>query len=152
MTAAEFEPWRERTIQSYSAQVSRATGKALDVVIEESRQQLPRLLKNGLDTDGMHVFVLVDEAQREVGWLWLGTSLEDPDAGFVWDVIIDEAVRGQGYGRAAMTAAEDFFVAQGKSRIGLQVMAGNDVARGLYESLGYSAVVTSMSKALERFK
>lgn len=148
MTEAEFESWRQLAIINHAQQMSTATGRDLEVSREEASQLLRKVLVRGLETPGMNFFVLVDDAGRIVGWLWLGSSPQDADAGFVWDIIIDESHRGRGYGRAAMVAAERFFAQQGKLRMGLQVAAGNHVARHLYESLGYHNVMTTMSKEL----
>jgi ribosomal protein S18 acetylase RimI-like enzyme len=149
MTDDEFAAWWDLTISQHAQLVSRATGRPLETELEGARRQLPNVLPAGLATDGMDFFILEDGSGIEVGWLWLGRSATDPSAGFVWDIIIDERCRGHGYGRAAMLAAERHFVAQGKTRVGLQVSGGNDVARRLYESLGYSTITTEMSKPLD---
>lgn len=149
MTDAEFPAWRENAIRHHAGQVSTATGKRLDVAIEDSRELLAKVLSAGLATEQMDLFVVLDDADREVGWLWLGPSSQDSTAGFVFDIIIDEDVRGEGYGRATMLAAERHFLAHGKSRVSLDVAGGNDVARSLYESLGYVPISTSMSKNLD---
>jgi ribosomal protein S18 acetylase RimI-like enzyme len=150
MTGPEFDVWWELAIQRHAEQVSRATAKPLAAAVDESRALLPKVLTAGLDTEGMRLFVVVDESGADVGWLWIGAAPGDPDAGFVWDIIIDEVFRGRGYGRAAMVAAEQHFAALGKTRITLQVYGGNVVARTLYESLGYAEIMTTMSKPLAR--
>jgi ribosomal protein S18 acetylase RimI-like enzyme len=150
MTEAEFPAWTEIAIRHHAAQVSLATGRDLDTAFDESRELLGKVLAAGLATEKMHLFVVIADAEREVGWLWLGPSPQDPGVGFVFDIIIDAEVRGHGYGRAAMEAAERFFRSQGRSSIGLDVAGGNDAARALYESLGYRAVSTSMAKSLAR--
>jgi ribosomal protein S18 acetylase RimI-like enzyme len=150
MTDVEFRAWREVAIRHHADQVSRATGKDVDVATKESRELLAKVLAGGLATERMNLFVVVDDSEREVGWLWLGTSPQDSDAGFVFDIIVDPNVRGRGYGRATMRAAEQFFQAQGKSGISLDVAGGNDAARGLYESLGYRPVMTSMTKRFDQ--
>lgn len=48
-----------------------------------------------------------------------------------------------------MLAAERFFLAQGKSRVSLDVAGGNDLAHALYESMGYLPISTSMAKGLD---
>jgi ribosomal protein S18 acetylase RimI-like enzyme len=150
MTAMEFETWRDIAIRGHAEQTCRATGRSLEDALENSAQLLPSLLCDGPDTEGMNLFVVVDDGSDEpVGWLWVGSSSsDDPDPGYVWDVIIAESRRGRGYGRAAMIAAEQFVAQQGKARISLQVAAWNDVARHLYESMGYRVVMTTMSKVL----
>lgn len=148
MTDAEFASWRDIAIDQHGAQVSRATGKTLDAAVEESRSLFSKVLPNGLHTDGMRLFAITDGEAR-IGWLWLGSSPSDPAVGFVFDIIIDADARCRGYGRATMLAAEQFFRSQGKTGVALHVAEGNDTARGLYESLGYVPITTSMAKSLE---
>ena len=69
---------------------------------------------------------------------------------FVYDVEIDERHRGRGLGRAAMLKAEEQAHARGIGRMELNVFGGNDVARGLYRSLGYVERAVSMGKDVER--
>jgi ribosomal protein S18 acetylase RimI-like enzyme len=148
MTEMEFPAWREIAIEHHAGQVSRAGRMDPKAAVSESRELLAKVLPAGLATANMDLFVVIDESGREVGWLWLGASPQDPAAGFLFDIIIDVTVRGRGYGRATMHAAEDFFLAQGKARISLDVADGNDTARTLYDSMGYLPIMTSMSKAL----
>lgn len=69
---------------------------------------------------------------------------------FVMDVEVYERFRGRGFGRGIMTAVRDGAVAGGAQRVGLTVWAGNDVARALYESIGFRAISTSMTLDLQR--
>jgi ribosomal protein S18 acetylase RimI-like enzyme len=56
--------------------------------------------------------------------------------------------RGRGVGRRAMELAEDRARAGGARSLGLNVFGHNDVARHLYESLGYDTVSVLMHKLL----
>lgn len=91
--------------------------------------------------------VMVDEVP--VGVLWIGPrSTSQPDEWWIWDVEIDEAHRGRGFGRRAMELAETAAQEQGAKTLGLNVFGFNRVARGLYESLGYETMAVQMRKAL----
>ena len=68
---------------------------------------------------------------------------------FIYDMAVDEAHRGKGYGRAAMGLAEEEARLRGIGRIELNVFGGNDVARGLYLSLGYVETSVQMAKDLD---
>lgn len=59
---------------------------------------------------------------------------------------IEERHRGRGYGREAMTLAEVEARRLGLDRVGLNVFGGNEVARGLYRSLGYAENAVFMTK------
>jgi len=53
-----------------------------------------------------------------------------------------------GYGRAAMELAEAEALSRGASELGLNVFGHNQVARHLYESMGYTATSINMKKDL----
>jgi ribosomal protein S18 acetylase RimI-like enzyme len=67
---------------------------------------------------------------------------------WVYGVEIDASFRGRGLGRAAMLFVEDEARRRGIPRIALNVFGGNEVARGLYCSLGYDEVAVEMAKAV----
>jgi ribosomal protein S18 acetylase RimI-like enzyme len=70
------------------------------------------------------------------------------DTLFIYDIVIEEHLRGKGYGRAALLLLEDVARALGKRRISLHVFAHNDRARRLYEELGYRPTNIVMAKEL----
>lgn len=55
------------------------------------------------------------------------------------DLFIEGALRGKGYGRAALAAIENACRAEGVAAMELQVENHNQVGRRLYESVGFSA-------------
>lgn len=148
MNAVEFEPWRELSIRNHATQMAKATGVSFEQAEEKARQLLPRVLPQGLQTQGMHFLVIVSNAEGDVGSLWLGPHPEDSTVGYVYDIEIHDEFRGLGLGHAAMLAAEDFMRQRDTAQLGLWVAGGNDIARSLYDSLGYRVVGTSMSKRL----
>ena len=97
-------------------------------------RDVAHVLPDGLATAGTHIWA-VEEEGRVVGTVFVGVR----DGGaWLYDITIAAAERGKGYGRAAMTALEDEVRALGYDTIGLNVWGGNDVARGLYRSLGWA--------------
>jgi ribosomal protein S18 acetylase RimI-like enzyme len=64
------------------------------------------------------------------------------------DISILPEHQGGGFGRRAMQLAEDEARARGGHLIELHVFGGNDVARGLYRSLGYVETSVLMGKDL----
>ncbi len=63
---------------------------------------------------------------------------------------VDEAERGRGVGSALLRAAEDAAHGLGADTLGLEVMPGNDRARGLYERLGFEPVEVRMHRRIIR--
>lgn len=114
-----------------------------------------KLFPNGRPAKGHSVFVLVEgqdghsDGGVAVGSLWVGPYPDDRvDAMWVWSVALDEEHRGRGLGRAAMLLAEDEARRRGATEIGLNVFGFNDVALGLYRSLGYESVSVQMRKVV----
>jgi ribosomal protein S18 acetylase RimI-like enzyme len=92
----------------------------------------------------------VEADEQPVGWLWL--ALRNPRAeagvGFIYDITIDETLRGRGYGRAAMRLAEEEALRNGLHALALNVFGQNAIARALYSSLGYRETSVQMRKEL----
>ena len=89
--------------------------------------------------------VIADE--ESVGTLWMGRPLSgDADTWYIFDIEIAKDMRGRGFGRAAMEAAEEWTRERGGTRVALNVFGPNLTARALYDSLGYEVLATSMFK------
>jgi ribosomal protein S18 acetylase RimI-like enzyme len=67
---------------------------------------------------------------------------------WVYNIEVDPAFRGRGYGRAAMILAEGEARSRGMTSLGLNVHGQNKVARSLYDSLGYDVTALQMKKPL----
>ncbi len=83
-----------------------------------------------------------------VGTLWVGQAESDPTRWWIWDIVIDEKLRGRGFGRKTMQLAEKIAGDGGATSLGLNVFAHNAVARALYASLGYEESAIQMRKKL----
>ncbi|MDQ3067813.1 MAG: GNAT family N-acetyltransferase [Actinomycetota bacterium] len=107
-------------------------------------RDIEHVLPHGLATPDTWIWA-VEEDDRHVGTLFAG--LREGGA-WLYDITIAADERGKGYGRAAMTALEDEVRGLGYDLIGLNVWGGNEVARGLYRSLGWAEESVHMRKAL----
>jgi ribosomal protein S18 acetylase RimI-like enzyme len=67
---------------------------------------------------------------------------------FIYDISVDEALRGRGYGRAAIRLAEEEARRNGLHALALSVFGQNVIARAFYESLGYRETSLQMRKEL----
>ncbi|WP_326724320.1 GNAT family N-acetyltransferase [Streptomyces sp. NBC_00243] len=143
MTQAEYQAWdlesREHYTQSW---ISRGVPEA--EAHAKSQRDHDHLLPQGLATENVLLSVLEHEGSR-VGDLWLG---ERDGSAFVYNVEVHAAHRGKGHGRTLMLLAEAQAVAAGRSRIALNVFAGNTPAERLYESLGYETTMYYLYKSL----
>ena len=61
----------------------------------------------------------------------------DGHRGGVYYVSADPDIRGEGFGRAIMQAAEDWLLDRGVWKLNLIVRGSNQQVRGFYEALGY---------------
>jgi len=102
------------------------------------------------------VMVAVDDGQNVVGYVAVQPHVPQEevheiayDYAYVSDIVVREHCRGQGVGRALLIAAENYARRQGASILRLGVLAGNQDARGLYESCGYGEREILLEKRLD---
>ncbi len=148
VTPAEFDDWLPRQLTGYAELIAASASMSPEAAREKARRDTERLLPAGLDSPGQ-LLLRVLAGDEPVGTLWLAVPGPDgPDMAWVYDIEIDPAYRGRGYGRAAMLLAEEQARARGMTSIGLNVHGQNVVARSLYDTLGYEVTAQQMKKAL----
>ncbi|WP_245807785.1 GNAT family N-acetyltransferase [Halobacillus massiliensis] len=118
--------------------------------LAHARNQFADLLPEGTLTKDHHLFTLKTDLIEDAGVLWVHTFMENEEAIlFIYDIEIVESLRGQGFGKAAMKAVEEFAIKQKAKKIKLHVFDHNVRARSLYEKLGYVAEGRNMVKDLQ---
>lgn len=148
MTQPEFDVYYEALIPDYAADNVRAGYWTESESLEKSRKQTEGLLPQGLQTKDHYLYTLRDNDQS-IGMVWLKAELDRPvKSGFIFDVRIDEPFRGKGYGKEIMLLAEEKARELGIKRIGLHVFGYNEVAKKLYERIGYRYSSYNMLKDL----
>ncbi len=148
MPADRYEEWLRRAAVEHASDLVRM-GQEADAATQAAAEDLAGYFPEGAALTGHHLLKVRAEDGREVGYLWIGPWLAGGgDEWWVWDVLIDEAERGKGYGYAALLEGEKVAAAHGAHSIGLRVLEFNGRARSLYESLGYETTSRSMSKRL----
>lgn len=91
----------------------------------------------GTELTSAHTVYLVDEeADAIVGYGGVRTLQGGSDAD-IQTIALDEALRGQGRGRALLRALIAIAVERGAKELFLEVRADNPVAEGLYASEGF---------------
>jgi ribosomal protein S18 acetylase RimI-like enzyme len=149
ITREEFNAWLPRQLAGYAALIVSSGAMPPGAARQKAEQDTVRVLGQGLATPGQLLFRIV-AGDEPVGSLWLSVpgQHDDPLMAWVYDIEIDAAYRGRGYGRAAMRLAEEEARSRGMTSIGLNVHGQNLVARTLYESLDYQVMAQQMKKAL----
>lgn len=140
----EFAAWDEAHRAEYLRGLIEFAALSPDAAAAKVARDIPAVLPEGLATENVRIWA-VEVDGRKVGTVFLG--LRGAGA-WLYDITIAEAERGRGYGRAAMTALEDEVRALGHDSLALNVWGGNEVARGLYRSLGYAEESVEMRKRL----
>ncbi len=122
-------------------------GEELDPQGQKMLDQMRRVAQRGFwaqlfygDLPGPDGYVWVEEG-RVVGNLSLRRASPHWRQGWmIGNVAVHPDYRGQGIGRALMTHALEAVEAREGGWIGLEVRADNEIARGLYERLGFVGV------------
>ncbi|MEA2520718.1 MAG: hypothetical protein QOI81_364 [Actinomycetota bacterium] len=150
MTDEEYPTWRAQHVADYAEDMARNSGVDAATLMEQSEREQSELLPDGLRTPGHRLVIAEDPATgQQVGWLWLGDRKSDAGhVAWVYDIVVEEGVRGSGYGRAILAQAEVLATEMGLNRIELNVFGDNGAARALYESSGYHETARQMAKDL----
>jgi GNAT superfamily N-acetyltransferase len=150
MTDAELASYLQGSLEGYVRQRVDLGGERPELARRIAEEQYAGFFPDGVPAEGHVLFTGSDAGTgATVGRLWLharhdgsGTSV------WVFDVEVDEDRRGQGWGRALMTYAEQWARERGAGEIGLNVFGANTAARRLYTSLGYGERSVTMSRRL----
>ena len=137
MSEDDFETYLDITVPDYAAQNIRAGYWAEEGALERSRKAYDNLLPQGVKTENNYLFrIQIEESGEKIGFLWLKHEAPRPH-GFIYDIRLDEAQRGRGYGKQAMLALEELAKGLNLETIGLHVFTHNANAMNLYKRLGY---------------
>jgi ribosomal protein S18 acetylase RimI-like enzyme len=150
MTPEELTEYLDWVVEDYAAELER-NGKATgDAAMAASRASFDGLLPDGVESEGQTLLIAEDDEgdHGRVGLLWFGPSTDDASMAWIYDITVDEGRRGEGWGRALMRAFEGEARSRGYTSAGLNVYADNQVARRLYESLGYAETARQLHKSL----
>lgn len=99
------------------------------------------------------VVLVADRAGAVVGYVYAGLEphswkeLRDA-SGFVHDIIVDDAARSAGIGRALIEAASTWLKAHGAPRVILWTAERNHAAQRLFEQAGFRRTMIEMTREL----
>ncbi|SRR6266542_1458427 len=101
------------------------------------------------------VAVFVAERNGEVlGYVYAGIEPQSwkelrEEAGFIHDVVVDEAGRRSGIARSLVEAAIDWLRARGMPRVLLGTASQNEGAQRLFDRLGFRRTMIEMTREIE---
>lgn len=141
----ELPTWLEAARRFYVTDLERHAGLTRAEADEKASRDHRELFPDGKPADGLHPFTIEDGQGEAIGRLLFA---ERPVGVWLYEIELDEEVRGRGLGREAMVAFEGLARELGAEKITLNVFGGNEVARSLYRSLGYVEESVHMGKRL----
>jgi ribosomal protein S18 acetylase RimI-like enzyme len=146
MPPERLPKWLTGIMNAYVEERVKA-GESLPAARANAERSLLEFFPGGNPAPHHLVFDLM-VAGSPVGYLWIGPSTGERRAWWVYDIEVDESLRGQGLGRQAMLLAEEEARWRGATSLGLNVFGHNGPARRLYERLGYETTSLQMKKDL----
>jgi ribosomal protein S18 acetylase RimI-like enzyme len=150
MTPGEFAEWREHSIQGYAEEHVTAGTYPPEEALARSTAEFDLQLPAGQKTPNMLFLLGRDSDGAEVGVLWISLvhPRGAPDTAFLFDIEVRPERRGQGFGRALLSASEDEVRRRGIGAMALNVFGDNPTAIELYSSSGYRVTTQQMRKQL----
>jgi ribosomal protein S18 acetylase RimI-like enzyme len=123
-------------------------GQDEDAAMKATGEQLEAMFPGGRPAGG-HVLFRIEDGGEPVGALWLGPGTDGVTGRWaVWEIFLEEHHRGRGIGTLTMLLAENEVRSRGGAEMTLSVFGHNDVARHVYEKVGYETTATQMRKVL----
>jgi GNAT superfamily N-acetyltransferase len=146
----EFAAFVEASRSGYARDIEEHGHASRDEAVRKAAADMAGLFPGDRPAAGQTVLVVEEEETGEpVGRVWFTVREHDGrQVAWLYDITIDERVRGRGYGRRAMQLLEEEARRRGLGRIALNVFGGNVRARNLYRSLGYLEDSVWMGKDL----
>jgi ribosomal protein S18 acetylase RimI-like enzyme len=150
MTEAEFEQWRAGVVRAFADEQVAAGNWSAENALELARHGNEALLPDGFTTAGMLFLKGELRDGTPVGVLWIGLTHPrgTSDCAFLYDIEVEPAHRGTGYGRTLLALGEDVVRRHGVAAIELNVFGDNARALRLYDSSGYRVITQQMRKTL----
>ncbi len=137
LTNAEFVKYKDFSVKDYASDLIKSKQETQENALSKSIFEFESILPNGMDTNNNYLYMIINNHQEEVGLLWYGNNFEDMSVGFVFDIIIFENFRNQGFGYKTMKLLEEEAFSKQIKYIELNVFKHNRVAYNLYAKLGY---------------
>ena len=145
MTQAEYDAFNTTLWESYAQERARNLRTPIEEQRAAAAEQRASLLPNGLNTADHYFWTMVNEGGEAVGQLWVNVRNEKHES-FIYDIEVDAAQRGKGYGKQALEQLEAQMRPLGVTRIALNVFVDNVIATNLYRKMGYETAATLMQK------
>lgn len=147
MDTSEFAIFKGRSIAVLAIQFAEDYVENLDSSMQRAEEKFSTYLPLGLQTPGHYFYLLKNEQSVSNGYLWFGEQEEHLRKKiFIFDILVEEKFRGKGLGKWMLNWLEIETKKKDLHEISLHVLGYNQIARELYESMGFEATNIYMSK------
>lgn len=141
----EFEQFLEREIRAYAEHHVKNGNWSPEGALERSRAEFEHYLPDGIFSKDQYLYSIIDGSTK-VGVLWV--EVKEQKA-FIYEFVIDEALRGKGYGKQALAAMDEELKSKNVESVGLHVFGDNIAAQELYRKAGFQITGIHMKKSLK---
>ena len=149
MTEDEYQDFIELSVEDHIQSQILAGNWTEENGPENMKHMRLQMLPDEMVTPNHFFYSLKDETGKQVGGLWfMVQSTENKRIIFVVDIQVFKEFRRHGYASEAFKFMEDTAREMGIHQIFLNVFEHNDIARWMYEKLGYSGENELMMKQL----
>jgi ribosomal protein S18 acetylase RimI-like enzyme len=149
MSEDDYQKFITWAVADYAQEQVKAGTWQSENAMELSKKAFDTLLPDGLLTVDHYLYVIVGEANNQVGYLWFGIRKEGGSHfALLCDLVIFETYRRRGHASRALLAMEDEVRSQGVTKILLHVFGHNEKARALYRKSGYVERNVTMVKEI----
>lgn len=98
-----------------------------------------------------NVVLVAARGEAVIGYVYAGIEPESwkelrGPAGFIHDIVVEEAARGQGVAKRLLAAASTWLAERGAPRVMLWTAAENAAARRLFAGLGFRTTMIEMTR------
>jgi ribosomal protein S18 acetylase RimI-like enzyme len=147
---ADYQAWLQAAIETYAAEKIKAGFWTTSEGLQRSQEEFLRLLPDGRATPRSWIYSILNERTEKVGVIWYKPSDDAPDCrtAYIYDLIVFDTFRRQGYGRQAMRKLEELARQAGFDTMSLNVFGHNQNAIDLYRKLGYTVTSMNMAKPI----
>jgi len=147
MQQADFEEYLEEDIQKYAQEHVRVGDWKPSEALAKSRKEHEQLLPDGLESKNHYLFTIVEaDTGTKAGLLWVNV---EGSRAFIYDFVINETLRGKGYGKQTLMAMDEKLKSMNVESVGLHVFGDNVVAQELYKKMGFQITGIHMKKTLK---
>jgi len=146
MNAYEFEHYVKEAVKNYASELTKSGSSLESDSLKVSQKTFSTLLPDGLESKGQFLFHILNETDAVIGMIWFG--LRPNNEGFIYDFLIHENFREQGFGKKAMELIELEAKNHDVKKLSLHVFGHNIAAISLYKKLGYEIYSMNMSKEI----